>query len=314
VDEQTGRWRGWSPKTAKTTADNFRLYILPSLGARPAAALTGAILDDLYEKLEDARGLSPSVVARCHGQIRAMYGWALRKRLVTQNPALAADTVTVKRGELRVPAMEEVRAVQSVATPDFAAYVQLAATVGARRGTMIALRAGNVDLASRRVTFTRSIAEGINGQVEKGTKADRPYAVSLGDATRRVLAEHLERSAERARSLAIEYGPKSFFFSDDGGLTHWNLSWPSHAWRRYALRAGIDHVRLHDLRHTAASQMLMGGVPISIVAERLGCTEANILRTYRHFVPGSDSAAADLMDGLLSGEGSQGAVGSGSVG
>ena len=46
--------------------------------------------------------------------------------------------------------------------------------------------------------------------------------------------------------------------------------------------------------------MLMAGVPISVVAERLGCTEGNILRTYRHFIPGSDQGAAELMDRLLS--------------
>ena len=51
-----------------------------------------------------------------------------------------------------------------------------------------------------------------------------------------------------------------------------------------------------------ASQMLMAGVPISVVAERLGCTEANILRTYRHYIPGSDRSAAELMDRMLDGE------------
>jgi hypothetical protein len=48
--------------------------------------------------------------------------------------------------------------------------------------------------------------------------------------------------------------------------------------------------------------MLMNGIPVSVVAERLGCTEANVLRTYRHFIPGSDRHAADLMDRLLGGQ------------
>jgi hypothetical protein len=48
-----------------------------------------------------------------------------------------------------------------------------------------------------------------------------------------------------------------------------------------------------------ASQMLMAGVPTSVVAERLGCSEVNILRTYRHYIPGSDQQAAELMDRLL---------------
>jgi integrase len=64
----------------------------------------------------------------------------------------------------------------------------------------------------------------------------------------------------------------------------------------------MTQVRLHDLRHTAASQMLMAGLPLSIVAERLGCTEANILRTYRHFIPGSDRDAAELMDRMFDDE------------
>ena len=300
-NERTGQWIGWSPKTAKTHADNFRAYILPAVGGADATRLTGLQLDDLYVALEDDRGLSPAVVVRCHSQIRAMFNWALRKKLVPANPALAADPPRVKPGSLRVPSMDEVRAVQEIATPDFAVFVQLAATIGARRGTLIALRWGNVDIEGRRATFSRAIAEGLDGYVEKGTKADRPYTVALGSSTSEVLAAHRQRSIERALSMGVPFTDRSFVFSDDGGVSHWNLSWPSHAWLRYARKASVAGVRLHDLRHTAASQMLMAGIPVSIVAERLGCTEANVLRTYRHFIPGSDREAADLMDRILAG-------------
>jgi integrase len=300
---RTAEWIGWSPKTAKTHADNFRCYILPTLGDHDASRLTAVHLDGLYVVLEDDRRLSPAVVVRCHSQLRAMFGWALRKKLVPANPALAADPPRLKPSVLRVPTMAEVRAVQEAATPDFATFVQMAATVGARRGTMVALRWGSVDLEGRRVTFSRSIAESLDGPVEKGTKAERPYTVALGAATVEVLAGHRLLAVERALAVGVALGPPSFVFSDDGGLTPWNLSWPTHAWSRYSRRAGVDGVRLHDLRHTAASQMLMAGIPVSIVAERLGCTEANVLRTYRHFIPGSDREAAELMDRMLAGEG-----------
>jgi integrase len=114
-----------------------------------------------------------------------------------------------------------------------------------------------------------------------------------------VLAAHRERCGEAAKSVGIELVASSFVFSDDGGASHWNLSWPSHGWRWFADKAGLKGVRLHDLRHTAASHMLMAGIPISIVAERLGCTEANVLRTYRHFVPAADREAAQLMERLF---------------
>ena len=301
-NERTGEWIGWSPKTAKTHEDNFRLYLLPALGHLAADAVTGVRLDDLYFELEQERGLSPAVVVRCHSQVRAMYNWALRKKLVEANPALSADPPRIKPGRLEVPDMADIRRVIDVATPAFGVYVHLAATVGARRGTLLALRWSNVDLEKGRITFERAIAESSDGVVEKGTKADRPYVVTIGPGSVRVLTEHRRRAIEVALSVGHDFGPRSFVFSEDGGATHRDPSWPTQAWLRYCHRLDIANVRLHDLRHTAASQMLMAGIPISIVAERLGCTEANVLRTYRHFIPGSDLEAALLMDAMLEGE------------
>jgi integrase len=300
-NQRTGQWIGWSPKTAKTHADNFRAYILPTLGNHDVAGITGLDLDELYSMLENESGLSPAVVARCHSQVRALFSWALRKKLVAANPALSADPPRLKPAKLHIPSMDDVRAVQAVAPAGFAAYVQLAATVGARRGTLVALRWGDLDLEAGSATFTRAIAESGDGLVEKGTKADRPYVSSLGPSTVSALHAHRQRAIEQALRIGVPFGAESFVFSDDGGLTHWNLSWPSHAWKRYSAKAGVKPTRLHDLRHTAASQMLMAGVAISIVAERLGCTEGNVLRTYRHFIPGSDREAALLMDQMLSG-------------
>jgi integrase len=300
-NRRTGQWIGWSPKTAKTHLDNFRAYILPTLGDHDVAGITGLDLDDLYSTLENDCGLSPAVVARCHSQIRALFSWALRKKLVAANPALSADPPRLRPAKLHIPSMDDVRAVRAVAPAAFAAYVQMAATVGARRGTLVALRWGDLDLEAGSATFTRAIAESGDGVVEKGTKADRPYVSSLGPSMVSALQAHRQRAIEQALRIGVPFGPESFVFSDDGGLTHWNLSWPSHAWKRYSAKAGVKPTRLHDLRHTAASQMLMAGVAISIVAERLGCTEANVLRTYRHFIPGSDREAAILMDQMLSG-------------
>ena len=189
-----------------------------------------------------------------------------------------------------------------MAPTDFGVFIQLAATVGARRGTLVALRWKDVDLGRGTITFSRAIADSGAGEVEKGTKAERPYTVALGSATLQVLTEHQGRSLGQALSVGVALDGDSFVFSDDGGVSHWSLSWPSHASGIYSSKAGVLGLRLHDLRHCAASQMLMGGIPVSVVAERLGCTEGNVLRTYRHFIPGADRHAADLMDRLLAGE------------
>ena len=285
-NRRTGQWIGWSPKTAKTHGDNLRTYILPKLGNDDVAAITGLDLDDLYSALDDG-GLSPSVVARCHGQIRAMYSWALRKKLVAANPALSAGLPRSSPGSSASPRWTTCGRCKRRRRRRFPHSSSLLLPL-ARRSTLVALRWGDVDLGAGTATFSRSIAESDDGDVEKGTKADRPYVTSLGPSTVSVLTADRRRAAEQAMSIGIAIGPGSFVFSDDCGLTPWSLSWPSHAWRRFSAKAGITPTPINDLRHTAASQMLMAGIRSRSSLNGSGFTEANVLRAYRHFIPGSD--------------------------
>jgi hypothetical protein len=50
--------------------------------------------------LETELGLSPAVVARCHSQVRALFSWALRKKVVAANPALSADPPRLRPAKL----------------------------------------------------------------------------------------------------------------------------------------------------------------------------------------------------------------------
>jgi integrase len=85
----------------------------------------------------------------------------------------------------------------------FAAYVQLAATVGDRRGTLVALRWGDLDLEAGSATFTRAIAASGDGLVEKGTKADRSYVSSLGPSTVSALHAHRQRAIEQVQRIGV---------------------------------------------------------------------------------------------------------------
>ena len=74
----------------------------------------------------------------------------------------------------------------------------------------------------------------------------------------------------------------------------------THAFAKYANKAGITGVRLHDLRHTHASLMLKAGVHPKIVSERLGHSSVSItLDVYSHVVPGLQEAAALKFDETL---------------
>ena len=62
------------------------------------------------------------------------------------------------------------------------------------------------------------------------------------------------------------------------------------SWRRIRARAGLDDVRIHDLRHTFASQAVMGGVSLALVSKLLGHSQISTTMRYAHL------ADAELMD------------------
>ncbi len=71
-------------------------------------------------------------------------------------------------------------------------------------------------------------------------------------------------------------------------------------WAAIRKRVGLDDVRLHDLRHTVASQALLQGVPLPVVARLLGhSSSAMTLRVYAHVADREVEAAAERIGGVL---------------
>jgi integrase len=69
-------------------------------------------------------------------------------------------------------------------------------------------------------------------------------------------------------------------------------------------KAGLAHIRFHDLRHTAASLLLAQGVHPRVAMETLGHFKIGLTTdTYSHVIPALNREAADRMDALLSGDG-----------
>jgi integrase len=67
-----------------------------------------------------------------------------------------------------------------------------------------------------------------------------------------------------------------------------------------AARAGLSGFSVHDLRHTCATLLLLAGVNVKVVSERLGHANITItLQTYAHVLPTMQAQAADKMEALL---------------
>jgi integrase len=304
----------WSPGTRRTVAEALDGHILPALGDRLADDVTPADIEDLYARWSEY--LAPSNIRRKHGMIRKIYADLERRGEIThaRNPmhrVEAGGGVAPERIHMPTPANIHALADDAGERSLLGAlFVYVAAYTGARRGSVLALRWRNIDLDGGLIRVERALTLGDDGKAhEKGNKAGRPYPVRISGRIVELLREARRRAAESAIALGErEAFGDLYVFTDDGGRTPWSVSHPSKVFRLAARNLGLSWSRLdgdggmtlHDLRHYAASTMLAAGVPVPVVAARLGCTVANVQATYSHYIPSrEDERAADVMAGAL---------------
>lgn len=95
--------------------------------------------------------------------------------------------------------------------------------------------------------------------------------------------------------------PETVIFSGDGKrpYDHSNVR---RKFNKALNKAGVRHVRIHDLRHTYSTNMLACGCSIKALQHALGHSSAKLtLDTYAHYIPESATEAIARFDALLSG-------------
>jgi len=315
VGDLIGRWFDLarpelSPTTVRGYGRNIETYILPALGNVPLARLRPAQLDAFYATLREHggaqnQGLSPASVRQIHAILRRALQQGARWGWIGTNPAALATPPRTRRTQLEPPSPEDV--LQLIATakrddPDFGCFLLMSATTGARRGELCGLRWRSVDLVDATVTISRSIVEGERGVlVEKDTKTHSARRIALDPQTAEELATHRSRCAERALACGVSLGEDAYVFSrSPDGTKPLVPTDVTNGFIRVRRQVGLDHVRLHDLRHFAATRLLAAGVPVRTVSGRLGhANAATTLGVYAHFLEASDRDAANTLGAVL---------------
>jgi len=121
--------------------------------------------------------------------------------------------------------------------------------------------------------------------------------IQLGPVTLQKLAEHRKRQE-------VEHFRKCWRENDLVFPSSTGTPTDQHNLHRYykpmLKKAGLPDIRFHDLRHTAATLMLMHGIPLMVVSRRLGHSKPSVtLDIYGHYLPGMQEQAAILMDELV---------------
>lgn len=289
-----------SPTTIREYQRIIDKTLVPSLGPIQIRKLTAAQVDELYGSMID-RGLRPASVRQAHAVLRAAMKQAVKWGWVPANVVENASPPSVVRAEVTAPTAEQVMALIQHAEkdePEMAALIALAATTGARRGELCALRWG--DWRGETLTIRRSIAiMGRGERVTKGTKTHANRTVALDEVAAAVLNRHLAYARREARHRGVdEPGPDSPIISFDF-INPISPDTATHYVKAAADACGF-RTHLHALRHFSGTQMIADGVNVRTVAERLGHADASTtLRIYAHALPEKDREAAAVLGRAL---------------
>jgi integrase len=123
--------------------------------------------------------------------------------------------------------------------PELANFIVLAASSGARRGELLALRWDDVDFDRRTLSIERGIVLVDGDLIEQSTKTHQSRWISLDAGTVTALKEHQGRAMDKAHASSCVLNPQGFVFSHsvDGSLP-WHPDSTSRAFRRVCQQAG----------------------------------------------------------------------------
>lgn len=219
------------------------------------------------------------------------------------NPATHSVRFEVGPKAHAVPSVEVVQQVlDSLRTTDSAMmlFVRLAATTGSRRGEVLALVWADIDFVYRRVRLVHGMVEADGGPVRQERKTKNANCVDLDDDTMMLLHEQRSRCVIEAERRRVGVDVLPLFGKPSDVTRPWTPNWVT---KRFAVvldEAGVAHLRLHDLRHFVATQMLAAGVPLPVVSARLGHARVSTtLNVYAASIPAWDRAAAETLSSLL---------------
>jgi integrase len=231
-------------------------------------------------------------------------GQAVKKGTLARNVAAIAGAPKAESAEIAILEPEQVAPVLA-ALKGHRLYpiAVLAIHTGLRRGELLALQCGDVDLEGGTVMVRRALEQtkhGIRVKEPKTKKSRRTVALSAEAID--ALRTHRAEMASLALAIGRPLPDTAFVFCNVEGRPI-SPDTLSGVWRRACDARGLPRVRFHDLGHTHASLLIAQGVDVLTVAKRLGHSKATTtLNIYGHALERADREAAEAFSMVVKGE------------
>ena len=287
------------PKTHYQYEGVVRNHLLPKLDKIRMVDFHASQIQSLYVQLQE-NGIGKRTVGLVHSILHKAIEDAYRQGLVARNVVSVVQPPRPAEKEMKVLNDNQARELLIAAEgSEFEALFHLAVTTGLRQGELLGLKWGDMDWATGVLDVQRQLQripqQGLVLTPPK-TKAGRRL-IQLGEGGVNKLASH--RKAQDAQRIRSGWQAHNLIFPSSVG-TPFDPRNLLRAFKNLLKKAGLPDMRFHDLRHTAATLMLLNNVPLMVVSRRLGHSKPSVtLDIYGHYLPGMQEGAATLMDELV---------------
>lgn len=302
------------PNTFRNYEGNMKNHIIPYFRAKGIKLqdLTVQDLEEYYKmklrrgsKLKSDQALSPTTVKHHQQNISKALSDAVHDKLISANPASCVDMPKpeekVKKFKPEFLNTKEVDDLLLLFDGSVVELpVRLTAFYGLRRSEVLGLKWDAIDFQRKTITVENTLQQGIGGNYEDETKTESSIrTLPMTEEIYELIKHQGDLQDERKRLMGDYYNDSDFLctWPDGKVITPNYLTKTFHS---VISKSTLPQVRLHDLRHSAATNLLDLGFNVVQVAEWLGhASPYTTLKFYGHAIKTSKVDMAEALDSVM---------------
>lgn len=252
-------------------------------------------------KLNSDEALSSTTIKHHHQNISKALADAVERELISVNPATAAKTPRAKKFQGSFLNPEEISSLLTLFKGSPVELpVILCSIYGFRRSEVLGLKWRNVDFVNRTITVCETLQQNSGGDYTDTPKTDSSYrTLPMLDDVYSLLMNKRQLQVDRRNLLRSYYKDSDYVCTlDDGSVISPNYL--TRVFHNTITKSSLPHIRLHDLRHSVASNLLNNGFSVVQVQEWLGHgSAATTLNFYAHVDKTSKSSIANALQNMF---------------
>lgn len=283
----------WRQSTRENYIFNLEKHVYPKLGKRSIDDLSRKDLKSFFNELIKS-GMAPNSVAVIRAPINGVLMFAVDEEIIEFNPLQNLPRKS-RKPIIRINPLDDQQAeallIQAQTFKGGWYPVLLCALrTGIRVGEMQALKWADVDFKARVINIVQSFWRGHFNKPKNG----RTRRVDITPHLAEILKSH--KTDQKKAALKGGYRFSKYVFANPVG-NMLNRETYRKALNRALKGAGLEKIRIHDLRHTYATIRLLRGHNIGDVSYQLGHSSIKItFDTYGHWIPGKFKNEVDDLD------------------